>query len=90
MYLLNLIPPKPRNSIDDDPWQGPAKIHSFVHDKGHDTGCQDIVLHICVPRQPKSLGVVERDVVFGDLLERGPVGVLRHWWRHHCRIPSYD
>jgi hypothetical protein len=62
-YLLNLVLSKPRNSINYDPRQRPAKVDGFVHDEGHDTSGEDIVLHVRVPGEPHALSIVERDIV---------------------------
>lgn len=47
-----------------------------MHHKAHDARCQYIIADIRVPRRPQSLKVVQRHVVFGDLFELVPVGVL--------------
>ena len=66
--------------IDDYPWQTPAEIHGFVHDEAHDSGCEDIVLHVRVPRQPEAFKVVERHVILCDLVELTPVCSLDGSW----------
>jgi hypothetical protein len=86
-YLLHLVLAKVRDSVYYNPWQRPPKVKEFVHDKGHDAGRQDIIAHPCVPCKPELLEVVELHVVFGDLLERTPVGVLRHWRQDRGCVP---
>jgi len=51
-HLLNLVSPKPRDHINDNPGKRPAEIDGLVHDKGHDASGKNIVLHVGVPRQP--------------------------------------
>ncbi len=46
-------------AVDYDPWQTSAEVDSFVHDETHDTGCENIVLHVGVPALH---GVLAREV----------------------------
>lgn len=75
--MLNLIPPKPRDTIHNNPRQATSKIHSLVHDEAHDARREDVVLHVDVPREPEALKVVERHIVLGHFFELAPVRVLR-------------
>ena len=43
--------------------------------KRHDPSCEDIILHIGVPRSPHALEEVQVNIVFGDLIELSPVRV---------------
>lgn len=76
---MNLVFPEVWNAVDDDPGQSAAEVERLVHDEGHDAGGQDIVAHPGVPCKPQLLGIVELDIVLGDLLKGAPVGILRHW-----------
>jgi hypothetical protein len=78
-YLLDLEPLEIWDHVDDNPGQRTPKVDGFVHNKGHDSGGQNIVLHERVPRKPELLGIIEGDIILGDLLERAPVCILRHW-----------
>ena len=49
-----------------------------MHYKGHDARSKDIILHEGVPSCPQPLEHVEVDIVFGDVVELAPVGIL---WR---------
>jgi hypothetical protein len=89
MYLLDLIPPEPRNSVDYNPRQRPTEVNEFVHAKRHDARGQNVVLHERVPREPHLLRVIERDVVFGNLLKGAPVCVLRHGHSHGGSVPVH-
>lgn len=87
-YLLELVAVEKGYAVDDDPGERASKVDGLVHDKGHDARREDIVAHPCVPRHPHPLEVVELHIVFGDLLKRTPVGVLRHWRQDRgCVVP---
>jgi hypothetical protein len=58
-YLLYLPLPEVGYQVYDDPRQTAAKVDCFVHDKTHDAGGEDVVLHVRVPREPQLLKVVE-------------------------------
>jgi hypothetical protein len=62
--ILDLILPEPWKPIRDHPRQGAAKVNHFVHNKGHDTRGEDIVLHVGVPSSPHPLSEVELDIIF--------------------------
>lgn len=87
-YRLDLVAPEPGNHIDYDPRQRASKVDDLVHDEGHDARGENIVLHVGVPSQPHALGVVERDIVLGDLFKRAPVRVLRHRRQNRSRVPD--
>lgn len=80
-------------AVDYDPWQTSAEVDSFVHDKTHDTGCEDIVLHVGVPALHPVLAWGKGRggmIVSCHLL---PTGARRcsseHCtWRAHCRYRS--
>jgi hypothetical protein len=57
------------NLINDNPWKRATEIDDFVHDEGHDTSGKHIVLHVCVPRSPKTLEDIQVDIVLADLVE---------------------
>lgn len=86
-YGLKLVLLEHREHVDDDPWQRSSKVEGFVDHEGHDTGGQNIIAHPRVPGQPHLLEVVEGDIVLGDLFERSPVRVLRHWRQNGGRVP---
>lgn len=50
-----------------------------MHRKGHDSGGEDIVAHVCVPSGPHALEVVEVHIVLRNGLELVPVGVGGVW-----------
>lgn len=35
--------------VDNDPGKTSSKVNSLVHDETHDTGREDVVLHVCIP-----------------------------------------
>jgi hypothetical protein len=41
-----------REEIDYDPWERSAEIDDFVHNKRHDSCCEDIILHVGIPSSP--------------------------------------
>lgn len=61
-----------------------------MHHKGHDTGSQDIVLHVGVPGSPQALSDVELNIVLGDLIKLAPVGVRLTGEDRGSRIPVED
>ena len=56
-YRLDLVFAEIGDAVDYYPWEGTAEIDDFVHDKGHDTCCEDIVLHVRVPSLRKSVSI---------------------------------
>ena len=46
---LNLVLVEVGDAIDDDPGNTAPEVDAFVHNEGHDSGGEDIVLHIRVP-----------------------------------------
>lgn len=48
-----------------------------MHDEGHDSGGQYVVLHEGIPGHPQALKEIEMDIVLGNLVELAPVGVHR-------------
>lgn len=72
-YVLNFVLPEETKSVDENPWKRSAKVYDFVHHEGHDTGCEDIVLHVGVPGGPESLENIEMDIILGDFFELAPV-----------------
>lgn len=74
-HSLDLVLVEERDGVDENPRERAAEVDGLVHDEGHDTGGQNIVVHVSVPRKPEALEVVEGDIVLGNLLELGPVGV---------------
>lgn len=75
-YILNLVLVEVGNKVDDDPRQGTAKVDNLVHNKGHDAGGENVVVHPDVVGEPHALKVVERDIVLGDFVEIGPVATV--------------
>ena len=73
-YTLNLVTAKDAHGVHEDPGQGATKVDEFVHDKGHDAGCQHIVLHPGIVGGPEPLGDGELRVVLGDVVELTPEG----------------
>lgn len=65
--------------IDQEPWEGSAKVDQLVHDKGHYASREDIVAHVGVPGSPEFLKVIKRHIVLRDLFELGPVSGGRVW-----------
>lgn len=49
LLILDLVPVKKRYLVYYDPRQTSSEVYDFVHDEAHDTGCEDIVLHVLVP-----------------------------------------
>jgi hypothetical protein len=74
-YLLDLVLVQSRYPVDDHPRYAAAEIHNLVHEEAHDAGREHIVADERVPRRPEPFEVVELEVVFGDLVEFGPIGV---------------
>lgn len=48
-YWLDLVFAEVWDTINYYPWQGATEIDRLVHDETHDSGGEDIVLHVCVP-----------------------------------------
>lgn len=48
-YVLDLVFIEEGRSVDDHPRNAAAEIEDLVHDKAHDTGGQDVVLHPQIP-----------------------------------------
>jgi hypothetical protein len=72
--MLNLVFVEDgRKGVDDDPGDGAAKVHGFMHHKGHDARSKHIILHVGVPGGPKLLEIVERGIGDADLVECRPV-----------------
>jgi len=46
-----------------------------VHDETHDSGCEDIVLHVGVPTCPETLKDVQVNIVLGQLIVDTKVGI---------------
>jgi hypothetical protein len=72
--ILDLVAVEVWYPIDDDPRKGATKVDDLVHDEGHDTGGEDIVLHVGIPGGPETLGGIEMRIVLGDLFVLVPVG----------------
>lgn len=53
---LNLVLVEVGDLADYDPGDAAAEVDHFVHDEGHDSGGEDIVLHVCVPALKYVLG----------------------------------
>ena len=47
-----------------------------MHQKRHDARRKHIVLHVGIPSRPQTLEDVEMNVVFRDVVELTPVGIL--------------
>lgn len=62
-HVLNLELLEVRDLVDDNPHQAAAKVDELVHDEAHDTGSEDVVADVCVPRSPHALEVVEVNIV---------------------------
>jgi len=75
-HILNLPLPEIWYHINDNPRQTPTKVDGLMHHETHDSSGENIVLHVCVPSQPKTLEVIERDVSGRDGIELRPVCVL--------------
>lgn len=46
---LNLVLVEIGDAVDDDPGDAASEVDKFVHDERHDSGGENIVLHICIP-----------------------------------------
>jgi hypothetical protein len=46
---LDLVFVEVGHAVDDDPGERAAEVDEFVHHEGHDAGCENVVLHVCVP-----------------------------------------
>lgn len=46
---MDLIFVEVGDQADYNPGQTASKVDEFVHDKAHNAGCQNIVLHVCIP-----------------------------------------
>lgn len=67
-------------------WESSAEVDQLVHGEGHDTGGENIVLHVGVPCGPSLLKCVEVNIVLGNLVE--VVGERdRRTGRKQCRVP---
>jgi hypothetical protein len=86
--ILNLVLIHVRNPVDNDPRQRSTKVDNLMHDKGHDTCGENIVLHECIPRCPHSLGEAKMEVVFRDLLELAPICIRGRVENNIGRIPG--
>ena len=75
-YVLDLVPIKVRNAVDNNPRQTPSKINHFMHRKAHNASGKNIVLHVNIPRQPEAFEVVKGDIILGNFFELAPVRVL--------------
>ena len=53
-YVLDLVFIKSWYALDDHPRERATKIYDFVHDKGHDSRCEDIILHEGIPGNPEA------------------------------------
>ena len=51
-HVLDLVFVQEGEAVNDDPGQRAAKVNNLMHDKGHDAGGKDIVLHEGVPCRP--------------------------------------
>lgn len=88
-HLLKLPPAEVRDRVDDDPRQTAAKVDDLVHDKGHDAGGEDVVLHPQVPGGPETFDDVELDIVLVDVVEHAEVGLGRGVvGEHDGRVPA--
>ena len=58
-----------------------------MHEEGHDSRREDIILHVGVPRSPHSLEDIEVDIVLGYLVELAPVSFGRRIEKGGRRIP---
>jgi len=73
-YTLNLIFVESWDLVRDHPGNAAAEVDELVHYKGHDAGCEHIVLHVGIPCCPGLLCDVEVDVVCGDVIKIVGVG----------------
>ena len=55
---LNLVLVEVGDAVDYYPGDTAAEVDDFVHHEGHDSGGQDIVLHVCVPALSRILGEI--------------------------------
>jgi len=62
------------DTVDYYPGKGTSKVDGFVHDKGHDSSREDVVLHICIPGRPEAFEDVEMDIVFRELVVDAKIG----------------
>ena len=74
-YILNLVLLEVWNVADNKPGQASTEVDELVHQEGHDTGSEDVILHPSIPGGPQPLSIVEVDVVLGYLVELTPVGL---------------
>ena len=65
------------HSIDDDPRERATKVDKLMHYEGHDSCCQDVVLHVEVPCHPQTLRDIKMDIIFRYLLELTPKRIRR-------------
>jgi len=47
--ILKLELVEVRDAVDNHPGNGPPKVDHLVHDKGHDAGCENVILHPKIP-----------------------------------------
>lgn len=81
-HRLNLVPIQRRYPVDNHPRYAPAEIHNLMHKEAHDASGEHIVAYVRIPRRPEPFEVVQLlDVVLGNLVELGPIGV--RWVREH-------
>lgn len=58
---LDLVFVEVGDAVDDYPGEGTAEVNELVHDEGHDSGREDVVLHVCVPCLCLLLASIFRD-----------------------------
>jgi hypothetical protein len=49
LLVLDLVLVEIGDSVDDDPRDASSKIHNLMHNEAHDSGREDIILHVLVP-----------------------------------------
>lgn len=74
-YILDFIFVKVRYSVDDHPWEGTPKVEQLMKHKRHDARSKDIILQVGIPGSPETLEEVQVDMILGDLVEMGQVGL---------------
>lgn len=58
-----------------------------MHHKRHDARRKHIVLHVGIPSRPQPLEDIKMNVVFRDVVELTPVGILPSEEKGRRRIP---
>ena len=73
-HALDLVFTEVRDLIHEDEWESSSEIDDFVHHEGHDSGGEDVVLHVGVPCGPHLLEDIEVDIVLSDVVEVVNIG----------------